>query len=55
MENLCTQCTLVKNNRHCPIRRKGKNKDCPCTICLLKSICNVSCEPWEKIFYKAIV
>ena len=53
MKDLCEYC-IVKNDSHCKIRRKGRSKDCPCIVCLLKSICANSCETWEKLWYKSI-
>lgn len=46
IKDICSSCP-VKNDNQCTIKNTGRNKDCPCTKCLLKSICVVTCPEWE--------
>jgi hypothetical protein len=45
----CKGCGDMKN---CPISNKRKLK-CPCTICLIKSICQTPCEDYSNNTYKS--
>jgi hypothetical protein len=38
----------------CEIRPTFKGETCPCTTCLVKSICVNTCKDWE-LYYKKII
>lgn len=43
------ECCSTNKEDGCPIEDEGKGSDCPCNECLLRSICNQYCSPWEEL------
>ena len=43
----CAGCTLfVKEPSDCPVEYQRKGYMCPCAVCLMKSICEDTCDEW---------
>ena len=47
-------CHLCKDNsRFCIIKKNGISpKDCPCRVCIVKSICDETCDDHYALRYK---
>jgi len=51
MNDLCNGCK--DNTRFCIIKENGIDpKDCPCSICSIKSICDETCDAHYALRYK---
>ncbi len=48
MKDICEYC-YAKDGDRCRIKNQGRSKDCPCTVCLVKSICIDLCEDWVNL------
>ena len=59
INHLCKGCTTyfpIETDDHAPDDCSDFNDtgECPCTKCIVKSMCGVMCEPYE-IWYETIV
>ena len=43
----CIGCVMFKDGRHCPLVDVEKYKGCPCRTCLIKVMCESSCEEYD--------
>jgi len=43
----CDGCVMIKNGGWCSLIDVGKNKDCPCRICLVKVMCIKPCKEYD--------
>lgn len=52
--DICEGCTFDDNNytSQCRIKNKKKDKDCPCTNCLVKITCINVCIPYTRLVNK---
>ncbi len=48
-EDVCHGCKIPKMyENECIVRKCKKSKLCPCTQCIVKMICEVSCQQYER-------
>jgi len=43
----CDGCVIFKDGKRCSLVNIGKDKDCPCRICLVKVMCGYSCKEYD--------
>ena len=43
----CKSCNEFNNSR-CPFVNYNKHNECPCTVCLIKTMCKKPCEAFDK-------
>ena len=47
-ENICRGCFVIDTCNVPHIHGEAAMRICPCTVCLIKSMCNHSCEDYDK-------
>lgn len=45
----CKGCYLYENDKYCTVRKSPHIINCPCQNCIIKMICNRSCDKFEKL------
>ncbi len=48
MSTGCKGCTMYENDTHCIIIENKKDGKCPCKNCLVKVVCEYSCEEYDE-------
>lgn len=52
----CKGCSMLEVMDICVFNPMYKNRsECPCQICLIKSMCKSSCEEFDKVHYKGSI
>ena len=52
---ICIGCPINNDDigiLSCGLITTKDNKQCPCTICLVKTMCNAACEEFKDYLYK---
>ena len=52
MYDECEGCVMFRKYKSCDVIKSGREKGCPCRLCLVKIMCNTACKEYEKYISK---
>lgn len=48
IDKSCEGCIVLEDSGQCYMINLGREKDCPCRICLIKVMCNTTCKEYDE-------